>query len=88
MGRDDYALVRLQISHALLLVIDALSAEFPDLSSAAVYVAVGDCRLVAARQLPDVVGYQKVLEVEARTRLLRERGDAQYELSAGTSRVG
>ena len=85
MASDDDPLLRLQCSRALLVVADKLSAEFSELPTATVYVAVGDARVTAARKLPDVSGYQSVLELEARTRLQLADAETGYELSTGTS---
>jgi hypothetical protein len=60
---------RLQVSRALLAVVDQLASEFPELPLAEVYVKVGEARVIAARRLPNVLAYRDVLEREARVRL-------------------
>jgi hypothetical protein len=57
------------MSRALLVAIENLVAEFPHIPLADIYVQVGEARAVAARQLPNVLAYQRALEDEAREQL-------------------
>jgi hypothetical protein len=79
------SLARLQTSRALLAAVDQLAEEFPHLSLPAIYVAVGDARVLAARRLPNVRLYREALESEARARLRLEANAGLIEVSAGTS---
>jgi hypothetical protein len=58
-----------QVSAALLDAVDALTEEFPEVPVSIIYEKVGEARGVAARHLPDPVGYRLAIETEARRRL-------------------
>ncbi len=65
-----------QVSAALLDAVDALTEEFPEVPVSIVYEKVGEARGVAARYLPDPVGYRLAIEKEARRRLRFAGNDA------------
>jgi hypothetical protein len=85
MGSEPRAVARLDVSRALLSVVDLLAREFPDIALPTIYEKVGEAREDAARHLPDVTAYSRAIEREARTRLVLHYSASWAEISAGTS---
>jgi hypothetical protein len=59
----------LRVSKALLESVDQLALDFPDVPLVVIYARVGEARVEAARQLPDVSAYRAVLEQRVRADL-------------------
>jgi hypothetical protein len=87
MAAQSPSVSRLDVSRVLLATVDRLSSEFPDVAPHTVYEKVGAAREIAERRLPDLEGYTRALEHEARALLQLEATMSWREVSAGTSGV-
>jgi hypothetical protein len=85
MAPEPSNVARLDVSRALLSVVDLLAREFPDIALPTIYEKVGEAREIAARHLPDVIAYSREIEREARARLILDYSASWAEVSAGTS---
>jgi hypothetical protein len=67
-----HSVARLRVSRALLESVDQMSAEFPSVPLVVIYARVGEARVEAAKQLPNVSAYREVLEEKVRLELRLE----------------